>query len=189
MDRKAMNVSSAWCRWTLVVLVFGALRAGAQVPVSRAHPEMEKFAKLIGSWKLVATTEPTAVAPKGGVDKGTMTVRKVFDGQAVEVRMKAQGSHGPYEGFALMWWDRQSNQFRELWCENLAGCRLVESIRVDFKTWTVKYNGEFEGKSFRQTVEGSFSEDFNSIHEVFMQSLDGGPEVKGMTIDYKRVSK
>ena len=33
------------------------------------------------------------------------------------------------------------------------------------------------------------SDDGNSMHEDFMQSFDGSPATKTMTIDYKRIGK
>ena len=58
------------------------------------------------------------------------------------------------------------------------------------KKWTVEMQEvEMNGKKVHSTINGSMSDDNNSMHEEFMQSFDGSPATKTMSIDYKRVGK
>jgi hypothetical protein len=50
-------------------------------------------------------------------------------------------------------------------------------------------NGEMNGKKVHTTINGSMSDDGSSMHEDFMQSFDGSPATKTMSIDYKRMGK
>jgi hypothetical protein len=71
----------------------------------------------------------------------------------------------------------------------MAGCTLASAKMEGDKKWTVDMNGEMQGKKVKTTINGTMSDDGNSMHEDFMQSFDGSPAAKTMSIDYKRVGK
>jgi hypothetical protein len=164
-----------------------AAAAGMEMPKPPA--EIQKMMSMIGTWSATIKTEPGPWAPKGGTDKGTMVVKKGPGGFSIVQDFKSNGSTGPFQGHGNIWWDKNANHFGDLWCDNMAGCTLASSKMEGDRKWTVDMPGEFQGKKAKTTINGSMSDDGDSMHEDFMQSFDGGPATKTMSIDYKRVGK
>jgi hypothetical protein len=159
--------------------------AGMEMPKPPA--EIQKMMPMLGTWSATIKTEPGPWAPKGGTDKGSMIVKKGPGGFSIMQEFKSNGSTGPFVGHGNIWWDKNANHFGDLWCDSIAGCTLASSQMEGDKKWTVDMNGEMQGKKVKTTINGSMSDDGNSMHEDFMQSFDGSPATKTMSIDYKRV--
>ncbi len=152
-------------------------------------PEAEHLYGMVGTWSATIKTEPGPWMPKGGTDKGSMTVTKSPGGFGVEQNFKSNGSFGPFTGHGTLWWDKSAGSYKDLWCDSMAGCTVSTSKMHGDKKWTVDMNGEMNGKKVKTTINGTMSDDGNSMHEEFMQSFDGSPAAKTMSIDYKRVGK
>jgi len=161
--------------------------AGMEMPKPPA--EIQKMMPMVGTWSATIKTEPGPWLPKGGTDKGSMVVKKGPGGFSVVQDFKSNGAMGPFVGHGNIWWDKDANHYKNLWCDSMAGCTLATSKMDGDKKWTMDMPGEYQGKKMATTINGSMSDDGNSMHEEFMQSLDGAPATKTMTIDYKRVGK
>jgi hypothetical protein len=163
--------------------------AGGGMMATKPAAEIQKMQSMIGTWSATIKTEPGPWLPKGGTDKGTMVVKKGPGGFSIVQDFKSNGAMGPFVGHGNIWWDKNANHYGDLWCDSMAGCTLASSKMEGDKKWTVDMPGEFQGKKVKTTINGSMSDDGNSMHEDFMQSIDGSPATKTMSIDYKRVGK
>lgn len=166
-----------------------AAPAGGAPEMPKPSPEAQKLYSMVGTWSATIKTEPGPWSPKGGSDKGSMTVKKGPGGFSVVQDFKSSGSFGPFVGHGNIWWDKNAGHYGDLWCDSMAGCTVASSQMEGDKKWTVEMNGEMQGKKVKTTINGSMSEDGNSMHEEFMQSFDGSPATKTMSIDYKRIGK
>ena len=165
----------------------GAPAGAPQMP--KPGPEAAHLYAMVGTWSATVKTEPGPGMPKGGTDKGSMTVTKAPGGWGIEQNFKSNGSFGAFTGHGTLWWDKNANEYKDLWCDNLAGCTIATSKMEGDKKWTVEMNGEENGKKVHTTINGTMADDGNSMREEFMQSFDGSPATKTITIDYKRVGK
>lgn len=163
-----------------------ASAAGMEMPKPPA--EIQKMMPMVGTWSVTGKTEPGPWG-KGGTDKGSMVVTKGPGGFSIVQDFKSKGAMGPFQGKGTIWWDKEANQYRNLWCDSMAGCTVATTKMEGDNKWTVDMDGEFQGKKVKTTINGTMSPDGNSMHEDFMQSFDGGPATKTMTMDYKRVGK
>jgi hypothetical protein len=164
-----------------------AAPAGMEMPKPSA--EAQKLYSMVGTWSATVKTEPGPWG-KGGTDKGSMTVTKAPGGFGVEQNFKANGSMGPFTGHGTLWWDKTAQQYKGLWCDSMGGCMTSTSKMEGDKKWTVEMQeAEMNGKKVHSTINGSMSDDNNSMREEFMQSFEGSPATKTMTIDYKRTGK
>jgi len=161
--------------------------AGMEMPKPPA--EIQKMMSMVGAWSATIKTEPGPWMPKGGTDKGSMVVKKGPGGFSVVQDFKSNGSFGPFVGHGNIWWDKSANHYGDLWCDSMAGCTMASATMEGDKKWTVDMNGEMDGKKVKTVINGTMSADNNSMHEEFMQSFDGSPATKTMSIDYKRVGK
>jgi len=162
--------------------------AAAGMTMPQPAPEIQKMYSMEGSWAATIKTEPGPWG-KGGTDKGTMMEKKGPGGHSIVQDFKSNGSFGPFTGHGNIWWDKSANHYGDLWCDSMAGCTLASAKMEGDKKWTVDMNGEMQGKKVKTTINGTMSDDGNSMHEDFMQSFDGSPAAKTMSIDYKRVGK
>ena len=166
-----------------------AAPAGGAPEMPKPSPEAQKLYSMVGMWSATVKTEPGPWSPKGGSDKGSMTVTKSPGGFGIEQNFKSNGSFGPFTGHGTLWWDKDAGSYKDLWCDSMAGCTISTSKMEGDKKWTVEMNGEMGGKKVKTTINGSMSDDGNTMREEFMQSFDGSPAAKTMSIDYKRVGK
>jgi hypothetical protein len=164
-----------------------AAPAGMEMP--KPSSEAQKLYSMVGTWSATVKTEP-GPSGKGGTDKGSMTVTKAPGGFGVEQNFKTNGSFGPFTGHGTEYWDKTAQEYKGLWCDSMGGCMTSTTKMEGDKKWTVEMQeGEMNGKKVHSTINGSMSDDNNSMHEEFMQSFDGSPATKTMSIDYKRVGK
>jgi len=166
-----------------------AAPAGGAMQMPKPGPEAEHLYAMVGTWAATIKVEPAPWSPEGSTDKGTMTVTKAPGGWGIEQNFKSNGSFGPFTGHGTLWWDKNAKEYKDLWCDNMAGCTISTSKMEGDKKWTVEMEGEFQGKPMHTTINGSMTDDGNAMTEVFMQSIAGAPATKTMTIDYKRVGK
>jgi hypothetical protein len=166
-----------------------AMPAGGAPEMPKPSPEAQKLYSMIGTWSATIKTEPGPWAPKGSTDKGSMVVKKGPGGFSVVQDFKSNGAMGAFVGHGNIWWDKNANHYGDLWCDSMAGCTMASATMEGDKKWTVDMNGEMMGKKVKTTINGTMSDDGNSMHEEFMQSFDGSPATKTMTMDYKRVGK
>ena len=164
-------------------------KASAAPEMPKPSPEAQKLYSMVGTWSATVKTEPGPWSPKGGSDKGSMTVTKLPGGFGVEQNFKSNGSFGPFTGHGTLWWDKDAGTYKDLWCDSMAGCTISTSKMEGDKKWTVDMVGEMNGKKVKTTINGSMSDDGNAMREEFMQSFDGSPAKTTMSIDYKRVGK
>ena len=164
-------------------------KAPAAPEMPKPSPEAQKLYSMVGTWSATIKTEPGPWMPKGGTDKGSMTVKKGPGGFSVVQDFKSNGSYGPFMGHGNIWWDKNAGHYGDLWCDSMAGCTLASSTMESDKKWTVDMNGEMNGQKVHTVINGSMSDDGNTMHEEFMQSFNGSPATKTMSIDYKRVGK
>jgi hypothetical protein len=157
--------------------------------MAKPSPEAQKLYSMVGTWSATVKTEPGPWAPKGSTDKGVMTVTKAPGGFGIEQNFKANGSMGPFTGHGTLWWDKHANEYKDLWCDSMAGCTISTSKMEGDKKWTVNMDGEMNGQKVHTVINGSMSDDSNSMREEFMQSFNGSPATKTMSIDYKRAGK
>ena len=164
-----------------------AAPAGMEMP--KPGPEAQHLYGMLGTWSATVKTEPGPWG-KGGTDKGSMVVTKGPGGFSVEQNFKANGSMGAFQGHGTEWWDKTAKEYKGLWCDSMGGCMTSTSKMEGDKKWTVDMQEvEMNGKKVHSTINGTMSDDGNSMHEEFMQSFGGAPATKTMTIDYKRIGK
>ena len=161
----------------------------AGMEVQKPAPEIQKMYSMVGNWSATIKTEPGPWSPKGATDKGSMAVKKGPGGHSIVQDFKSNGSMGAFTGHGNIWWDKNANHYGDLWCDSMAGCTLASAKMDGDKHWMVEMNGEFQGKKVKTYIVGIMTDDANSMHEDFMQSFDGSPSTKTMSIDYKRVGK
>jgi len=164
-------------------------KAPATPEMPKPPAEIGKMMAMVGTWSATIKTEPGPWMPKGGTDKGSMVVKKGPGGFSVVQDFKSNGSFGPFVGHGNIWWDKSANHYGDLWCDSMAGCTMASAKMEGDNKWTVDMDGEMNGQKVKTTINGSMSEDGNSMHEDFMQSFNGSPATKTMSIDYKRVGK
>jgi len=161
----------------------------AGMEMQKPAPEIQKMYDMVGNWSATIKTEPGPWSPKGATDKGSMMVKKGPGGHSLVQDFKSNGSMGAFTGHGNIWWDKNANNYGDLWCDNMAGCTIASAKMEGDKKWTVDMNGEMQGKKVHTTINGTMSDDGNSMHEDFMQSFGGSPATKTMSIDYKRIGK
>jgi Protein of unknown function (DUF1579) len=161
----------------------------AAMPQPKPAPEMEPVLKTVGNWSATITNEPSPWSPKGSVDKGSMSVTKGPGGLSVVQDFRSKGAMGAYQGHGIIYWDNLAKKQKSLWCDNMSGCSEGVATTEGDKKWSTEMMSEFQGKKMKTISKGTVADDGNSMHEEFLQSADGGPEKKIMTIDYKRAGK
>ena len=160
---------------------------GMEMP--KPGPEAQHLYGMVGTWAATVKTEPGPWG-KGGTEKGTMTAMKGPGGFSVEQNFKTTGTMGPFTGHGTEYWDKSAKQYKGLWCDSMGGCMTSTTKMDGDKKYTVEMQDmEMNGKKVQSTINGTISDDGNSMHEEFMQSFDGSPATKTMTIDYKRIGK
>jgi hypothetical protein len=166
-----------------------AMPPGGAPEMPKPGPEAQKLYSMVGTWSATIKTEPGPWMPKGGTDKGSMIVKKGPGGFSVVQDFKSNGSFGAFMGHGNIWWDKNAGHYGDLWCDSMAGCTMASTKMESDKKWSTDMNGEMNGKKVHTVINGTMSDDGNSMHEDFMQSFDGSPATKTMSIDYKRVGK
>lgn len=156
---------------------------------AKPNPGMEKVLSTVGTWSATIKNEPSPWNPKGSTDKGSMVVSKGPGGLSVVQDFRSKGAMGEYRGHGIIYWDTVANQQANIWCDNISGCATGVAKMEGDNGWTADMNNVFEGKKMKMVSHGKILDGGNSMHEEFMQSVDGGPMNKIMTIDYKRAGK
>ena len=140
----------------------------------------------IGTWQVVIRTEPGESAPKGGIDKGVMTIKKGPGGYSIVQDFWSRGSSGHTIGQSYTWWDTSAKAYKSVWCDNTQGCTEFVTV-ISGNSWTVEFDGLANGKKIHTTIHAVMSADRNTIHEEVANAYDGGPARTETISDYKRV--
>jgi hypothetical protein len=151
-------------------------------------PEMMQVLKSVGTWSIVVKNEPSEWNPKGSTDKGTMVMSKGPGGLSVIQDIRTNGPMGPYQGHAIIYWDTIAKRQSSVYCDNISGCSFGVAKPAGANQWSTEVEQEFQGKRMKLVSHGTIVDE-KTTHEEFTQSIDGGPMVKLMTIDSKRVGQ
>ena len=179
----------------LLCLVFADTKADnsarktkAPSPITTGKPpaEMSLLYPRIGRWEVTIRTEPSEGLPRGGIDKGMMSIEKGPGGFSIIQNFHSQGASGDLLGQSYSWWDRATKAYKSVWCDNLQGC-IEFTTTINGNSWTVELDGEVNAKKVHTTIRASMSGDHNTIQEEFLNSYDGGPAKKETTSIYRRV--
>jgi len=177
--------------WTAATLVGGALAmrvSALDAPPDPSKPpaEMSLLYPRIGRWEATIRTEPGEGLPNGGLDKGTMTIRKGPGGFSIVQEFHSKGVSGDIQGESYTWWDKATRRYLSVWCDNVQGCTEFATV-IHGNSWTVELDGEADGRKVHTTIHATMSDDHNTIEEEFLNSYDGGPAKRETTSIYKRV--
>lgn len=168
---------------------------GENTPATTATPtaaspqpphEMAALYPRIGTWNVVIRTEPGESAPKGGLDKGVMTMKKGPGGFSIVQDFWSRGSSGYTVGQSYAWWDAAAKAYKSVWCDNMQGCMEFVTV-VTGNSWTVEFDSQANGKKVHTTIRATMSPDQNTIHEEAANSYDGGPARTETVSEYTRV--
>jgi len=151
-------------------------------------PEMLQVLRSVGRWSMVVKNEPSTWNPKGSTDKGTMVMSKGPGGLSVIQDLYSNGPTGPYSGHAIIYWDTIAKRQSSVYCDNISGCSFGVAKPAGPNQWSTESEQEFQGKKMKLVSHGTMVDE-NTTHEEFTQSIDGGPMVKMMTMDCKRIGK
>lgn len=160
---------------------------GTSAPVSAGpKKEMNLLYPRIGTWHVTIRTEPSKVSPRGGVDKGVMTMKRGPGGFSVVQEFWSRGTSGNVKGQSYAWWDDASKAYKSVWCDNMQGCTEFVTV-INGRSWSVEFNSEAEGKKVHTVIQATMSADLNAIHEEVKSSYDGGPAKLESVSEYVRV--
>ena len=149
-------------------------------------PEMSALYPRVGKWNVVVRTEPGRSSPKGGVDRGVMTIVKGPGGFSVVQDFWSNGTSGHVVGQSYTWWDAQSKAYKSVWCDNMQGCTEFTTT-IHGNTWTVEFDSQAGSEKVHTVIRAQMSEDHNAIHETVANSYNGGPAQTETVSDYKRI--
>lgn len=157
-------------------------------PASAQPPaQMSQLYPRIGTWQVTIRTQPGENSPQGGIDKGTMTIRKGPGGFSIVQDFWSRGSGGYTIGQSYTWWDGNTNSYKSVWCDNMQGCTEFTTA-IDGNSWTVALDGIANGEKVHTTIHASMSADHNAIHEEVRSAYNGGPAKLESVSEYKRVA-
>jgi hypothetical protein len=163
-------------------------KSTAVVAASPLPPgEMSALYPRVGTWQVVIRTLPGASSPKGGLDKGTMTIKKGPGGFSIVQDFTSRGSSGYTVGQSYTWWDARTKAYKSVWCDSMQGC-VEFTTALAGNSWTVELDGEANGEKIHTVIRATMSADHNAIHEETTSSHDGGPAHTETISDYKRVA-
>lgn len=148
--------------------------------------EMSALYPRVGTWQVVIRTLPGASSPKGGIDRGMMTIKKGPGGFSIVQDFSSRGSSGYTVGQSYTWWDTSAKAYKSVWCDNMQGCIEFTTVLAG-NSWTVELDNEANGEKIHTTIRATMSADHNAIHEEAASSHNGGPAKTETISDYKRV--
>jgi hypothetical protein len=151
-------------------------------------PEMQSLEKaLVGKWSTTYDFEPGGMSPTGGTGTGEEVWRLGPGGYVLMEEEHVRGPFGEVFLFALHWWDKSTNSFRGLLCNNSgpAACNVDSYFNSSLK---------WDGKEL--AIDMQFPQNSKKMmwHEVwsgitptsFTQTGDmgevGGPLKRAVTI-------
>lgn len=150
-------------------------------------PQMSALYPRIGKWHVTIRTEPGKSSPKGGLDRGVMTMTKGPGGFSIVQDFWSRGTSGYIVGQSYAWWDTQAKAYKSVWCDNQQGCtEFTTAISGD--SWTTELDGEANGEKVHTVIHAVMSKDHNTIHEEVSNAYNGGPARVETVSDYKRVA-
>src|SRR5262249_61534696 len=93
----------------------GKATAAAGAPqMPKPGPEAQHLYGMVGTWSATVKTEPGPWMPKGGTDKGSMTVTKGPGGFSIEQNFKSNGSFGAFYGHGTLGWEKNAQEDKGL---------------------------------------------------------------------------
>jgi hypothetical protein len=140
----------------------------------------------VGTWQVVIRTKPGRSSPKGGVDKGVMTITKGPGGFSIVQDFSSHGISGYTVGQSYTWWDTNAKTYKSVWCDNMQGCTEFTTV-VAGNSWIVALDSEADGEKIHTIIRATMSSDHRTIHEEATNSYNGGPAETETVSDYKRV--
>ncbi|GLQ48479.1 hypothetical protein GCM10007862_35300 [Dyella lipolytica] len=149
-------------------------------------PEMSALYPRIGKWNVTIRTEPGRSSPKGGIDRGVMTITKGPGGFSIVQDFWSRGTSGNVVGQSYAWWDPHAKSYKSVWCDNMQGCTEFTTV-VEKNTWTVELDSEADGENVHTVIHAAMSADHNTIHEEVTNSYNHGTAETATVSDYKRV--
>ena len=153
---------------------------------SQPSHEMSALYPRVGTWQVVIRTEPGRSSPKGGVDKGVMTIKKGPGGFSIVQDFSSRGSSGYTVGQSYTWWDAATKTYKSVWCDNMQGC-IEFTTAITGNSWMVALDSQANSDKIHTIIRATMSSDHNTIHEEVTNSYNGGPAETETVSDYKRV--
>ena len=97
-------------------------------PIIKATADLERVKKaLVGSWSVSSSIESNDLRAAGAA-LGTAEIYTGSEGLSVGQQYRTIGPSGEFVGTLLMWWDEKEKGFRQVWCDNLSGCRVSSGV-------------------------------------------------------------
>ena len=168
-----------------------------QSPATALQPpaEMQSLTKAIGGkWSTTYTFEPSAMMPAGGAGEGEEVWRSGPGGFTLMEEERIRMGGGEQYIFALHWWDKSTNSFRGMLCNNSgpAACNVDSyyhsSLKWDGKQFVIDFEFPQKGKKMM------WHEVWSDITATsFTQTGDmgelGGPLKRAVTIHGTKVAE
>jgi len=164
------------------VVVLSALAA----PIRAASPEHARLTAMCGTWDVEVTfwLRPDAA---GLTSKGLSTIRPLFDGTFVEVKVEGTLNGAPFTTLAWTGFNTATKEYEATRIASTNTIRIAESGAYDEKTkqFELKADYPFAGATWHQrTVIRQISGD--TMIAASYLSFGSVPEWKGIEIKYTR---
>jgi hypothetical protein len=165
----------------LAMIVVAVLAAPLLSQEPKPTPEMQRLSRFfVGSWSTNEKHEPGAIAPNGGIGKGSEKVALGPGGMSLISDYKASDPSGKFDAHTIMWWDAKEQAYRSLECRNrsaAAGCEAG--------LW--RWEGSDLVSEDEEGIKMGWTDFTPTSRSFYMDaSTDGGPMKRVMTIKYTK---
>ncbi len=145
---------------------------------------------LVGRWAVDAKFymkpgEEPSVSKGKTIRKWTLGKRYLLE------EYKGEVFGQPFTGIGMTGYDRAKKKFVGTWADSMSTAIMTNEGTYDPKTKTFTYRSvqfdPYSGKKWKSKDVLTVKSKDNHVFEMFKQDLKGGPEVKVMELNYRRV--
>jgi hypothetical protein len=160
-------------------------QAASSMP--KASPEMQKLVKtLAGSWTTSERFEASDMMPKGGTGNGHATFRPGPGGLSLVEDYRSRGGMGAFAGHGVIWWDANAQGYKSVWCDNMSPVCQVANGLGKWEGNDLVFNDEMEMEGKKTQMKEAYTDIKSSSMTMTMDTAQGGPMKRFLTIKYKR---
>lgn len=170
------------------MVAFGLAGAvGAAPPAEKPAPEMERLAKLVGTWDAVMKMKDPAGGAKELEIKGMMVWKSDLGGAWVTGEFKSDFFGMPFHGRSFDTWDATSKKYSNVWIDSMGPKPTTMEGTFDEKSATLTMTGEGPGHDGKPVKVKSTSVFKDADTIVFTMTMtDSGGMSESFTITYTR---
>jgi hypothetical protein len=155
---------------------------------TRPSAQMERLVKTFeGRWIVRETHGPKEWAPQGATGVGTAEFIRGPGSESLLQTYRSSVGNFKFEGHGVTWWNKETQQYHGIWCENTArdGCADSGALRWENDKLIADYTGEQNGKTtkLRRTIGEITPDSFTVVIEVAIGNAPMEPEI---TVVYER---